>query len=462
MIKKSLWLLIILIVGVFASFMLLGCEQPADGDDEDEKGLLYELEDNEYSVVGYYGLVTDVVIPNEYNGLPVTSISSDAFEKCKSLRSVTIGNSVIDIGAGAFEYCQNLMSVTLGSGITNIHYSSFFACDKLVEVYNLSEFEITKGSSDHGYVGLYALDIYTSLEEQSKLSTDSDGYVIHTDGAKKTLINYESGKTNLILPDGITDILQRIWIYDIKIASIVLPSTITNIDFTAPMNLISITIGENVQSIGEYIFSSCYRLVEVYNLSELDITKGSDDYGRVGMNALDVYTSLSEQSKLSTDSEGYVVYTDGADKALIGYTGNETNLIIPEGITAIHPFACFEWEYDEEASIYSIKLPSTVTTLTEGAFYGCWAEQIIVPTSLTSTNGYCGFRQLKDVFYCGTEEEWTSNSLDIYIILDGITRMPTVYFYSDTEPSDDGNYWHYDTDGVTPIKWNDSVYLNYN
>lgn len=27
-----------------------------------------------------------------------------------------------------------------------------------------------------------------------------------------------------------------------------------------------------------------------------------------------------------------------------------------------------------------------------------------------------------------------------------------VYFYSETEPTDDGSYWHYDTDGI-PVVW---------
>ena len=27
------------------------------------------------------------------------------------------------------------------------------------------------------------------------------------------------------------------------------------------------------------------------------------------------------------------------------------------------------------------------------------------------------------------------------------------YFYSETQPTDGGNYWHYAEDGVTPVIW---------
>ncbi|MDY5953778.1 MAG: leucine-rich repeat protein, partial [Sodaliphilus sp.] len=42
---------------------------------------------------------------------PVTSIGDYAFEDCKGLTSVTIGNSVTSIGENAFRYCSGLTSV---------------------------------------------------------------------------------------------------------------------------------------------------------------------------------------------------------------------------------------------------------------------------------------------------------------------------------------------------------------
>ena len=63
----------------------------------------------EYRVIGL-GLAAelDIVIPATYNGLPVTEIGSSAFESCRSLTSVTIGDSVTSIGDLAFYWCSSL------------------------------------------------------------------------------------------------------------------------------------------------------------------------------------------------------------------------------------------------------------------------------------------------------------------------------------------------------------------
>lgn len=64
---------------------------------------------------------------------------------------------------------------------------------------------------------------------------------------------------------------------------------------------------------------------------------------------------------------------------------------------------------------------------------------------------------LKTVFYKGTAAQWKKISIDSY---NGELRNAARYYYSESEPalsSDgtayDGNYWHYDTDGVTPVIW---------
>lgn len=57
---------------------------------------------------------------------------------------------------------------------------------------------------------------------------------------------------------------------------------------------------------------------------------------------------------------------------------------------------------------------------------------------------------IKDVYYGGTQEEWNAIEfgVDTYELQDA-----TIYYYSETQPTGTGNYWHYDTDGITPIVW---------
>ena len=55
-----------------------GGDQPGDVDTE-PASLVFEKNDNGYSVTGYKGVPTVVVIPETYEGLPVMSIGQDAF-----------------------------------------------------------------------------------------------------------------------------------------------------------------------------------------------------------------------------------------------------------------------------------------------------------------------------------------------------------------------------------------------
>lgn len=105
--------------------------------------------------------------------------------------------------------------------------------------------------------------------------------------------------------------------------------------------------------------------------------------------------------------------------------------------------------------LQTIVIPNAVTEIGEKAFQYCRALQtIVLPRSLTrfyeSTFEEC--TALQTIYYQGTESEWR-------ILIGSITTDPrtlhidnaTVYYYSETEPSADGNYWHY-VDGE-PCVW---------
>ena len=103
--------------------------------------LLYNLinNDTEYEVSGYTGEPVDVVIPSEYSGLPVTSISGSALFFCHSLRSIEIPNSVTSIGSYAFCACDSLTSVVIPDSVTSIGGSAFESCSSLTTITILSK-----------------------------------------------------------------------------------------------------------------------------------------------------------------------------------------------------------------------------------------------------------------------------------------------------------------------------------
>ncbi len=215
--------------------------------------------------------------------------------------------------------------------------------------------------------------------------------------------------TSVVLPDGITSIGENAFNGCESLTSVTFGknSQLSSIGpgaFNYCHSLESITIPASVTSIGEWAFVECYRLVEVWNLSKLNITAGSEDNGYVGYYAKRVETEPSE-SYVYTDENGYVIYYDGKVKALINYTGNETKLTIPADITELNCFAlsdCYnitsvtfgensqltsigDGAFNWCESLESITIPDSVTSIGEGAFNWCESlESITIPDGVIS------------------------------------------------------------------------------
>ena len=200
--------------------------------------------------------------------------------------------------------------------------------------------------------------------------------------------NYCYSLESITIPESVTNIGSDAFIYCYGLRSVTFGenSQLTSIGegaFNWCESLESITIPASVTSIGEWAFVECYRLVEVWNLSKLNITAGSEDNGYVGYYAKRVETEPSE-SYVYTDENGYVIYYDGKVKALINYIGNETKLTIPAGITEINGYA---FSYCE--SLKSITVPDSVTSIGDGAFNWCESlESITIPDGVKSIGNH--------------------------------------------------------------------------
>ena len=140
----------------------------------------------------------------------------------------------------------------------------------------------------------------------------------------------------------------------------------------------------------------------MYNKSSLIITAGSSNNGDVAYYAKNVYTTEGG-SKLSTDENGYVTYTDSSEKILVAYIGNETELILPSDITKIYQYAFSGCNW-----LTSVTIPDGVTSIGSSAFYGCSGlTSITIPDSVTSIDFFAFYntawynKQPDDLVYAG-------------------------------------------------------------
>ena len=98
----------------------------------------------------YKGKDRNVVVPNEIDGKPVTSIGRSAFEGCSGLTSIMLPDSVTSIGNNTFEGCSGLTSITLPEGLTNIRENAFEGCNLKDVWYTGSRDQWEKILTDHG------------------------------------------------------------------------------------------------------------------------------------------------------------------------------------------------------------------------------------------------------------------------------------------------------------------------
>lgn len=100
------------------------------------EGLLFTLnaDDESYSVSGYEGTDTSVIIAGKYLGKPITAISRQAFSDNTLIEEVSINNSVTEIESYSFSGCSSLKSVKMPKALTSIASNAFYRCSELQSI----------------------------------------------------------------------------------------------------------------------------------------------------------------------------------------------------------------------------------------------------------------------------------------------------------------------------------------
>jgi hypothetical protein len=90
---------------------------------------------NSVTSIGDYAFNSLVNLATVRFGNSVTSIGDHAFAFCASLTNVTLPSSVTSIATHAFYYCSKLTSITIPNSVTNIWDYAFNGCTNLTAVY---------------------------------------------------------------------------------------------------------------------------------------------------------------------------------------------------------------------------------------------------------------------------------------------------------------------------------------
>lgn len=365
----------------------------------DEQLLEFELsfDGTYYSVVGYKGSLQYVTIPKTIDGLFVKEIAAKAFADCNSLIGIILSDGVTSIGNSAFSNCYNLTSITIPDSVTAIGSSAFSSCESLTSITipdSVTSIDDYAFSDCHNLISIAIPDSVTSI----------------SDGAFSRCFNL----TNVTIPDSVTSIGGSAFSGCNDLTSVIIPDSVTSIGSSAfPNHLYK-------------RYSGCYYLP----------TK-SGDYGFL-CEPLDIDTIVNVKIHDNCKT---------INRAAFYQCRNLTSVIIPDSVTSIGDSA-----FNDCSSLTSVIIPDSVTSIGEYAFCYCSSlTSVVIPNNVVNigVQAFYECNNLTNVFYKGTAKEWSG------IIL-GNSALPSnfsLYYFTESEPTDNGNYWHYDTDGKTPVIW---------
>ena len=378
-------------------------------------------------IIGYIGKPYYITIPETHDGLPVTTINENAFYDCDSLTSVTIGNSVTSIGDYAFYNCTNLTSVTIPNSVTSIGDYAFFYCHSLTSV------TIPNSVTSIGDYAFYDCNSLTSVTIPD--SVTSIGGSTFEDCNSLTSVTIPDGLyygafNNTNIPTTIKDNVRYMqfnnnpyyYAYDMVVNSA------TTLTIDKDCKAISIRNSSITRVNISDLSSWCEISFDGYEANPL--YRGADLY----LNGTLVEGDIIISSTVNIIRD-YVFYN----------CDSLTSVTIPNSVTSIGDYAFYDCD-----NLTSVTIGDFVTSIGYSAFYECNnLTSVTIGNSVTSIGerAFNGCASPTSVYYMGNAEQWTEITIgSSNINLTSATR----YYYSETTPTEQGNYWHY-VDGVVTI-----------
>ena len=301
------------------------------------------------------------------------SIGNSAFLDCKSLVNIKMPNTVVSIGEKAYKNCEAATMLTISRGVLTIGKYAFSGCISIKNV----EIPITAAE-----IGKGAFKSCTALES---ITAPFVGCSPTQDRYFAAIFDGVSYYDSTVVPES----LKKVTItgdYDVDYGAFYGLKHIKQVYFTGDFceigydafvncsNLRELRLSPSLTTIGANAFENCYLLFEVYNDSSLNITRGGNDFGGVGLYALAVYGKNSTRLE-QTQKDGFTFLKAPEGWYLTDYVDVGDNWVLPRSFTAnsgeATSYVMVAHLFEQRNDVKELTVTSGVSSLGERAFYGC-------------------------------------------------------------------------------------------
>lgn len=336
--KKLMQKGILGILLVLAIFMCIPIQARADDGIVVEKDgdFLYRVEgesDNpEVTIYSYVGSDTDVTVPSEIKGKPVTTLYG-TFSGNKTVKKVTVPEGVRLIKNLAFHGCTALTTVVLPSSLEEMTEYTFYQCT------NLKTVSLDTANSKLTKIGRYSFaycEKLTGFDIPSLLKELEEGVFADCSSLEK-----------IIIPDTVEKIGGSVFCECINVTEIKIPGT--------------------VKEASDFALFGCDKVIT----AELPIS-------------MVTLANLQRSDELET----LVIIDDGStalpDKDALNKKKKLKKVIFPDSLTSIPKAFCMS-----ASALEDVKLPANLKIISNASFSGCTnLKTIDLPDTVTEIGAF--------------------------------------------------------------------------
>ena len=388
------------------------------------------------------------------------NIGDHAFYGCTSLTNITIPDRVTSIGVNAFHSCSNLANVYYGG--TEASWNQIRCYDDNISTSGTRYYYSETPPTKIGYYWHYVDGVLTVWEISL---TEGLGYTLLDNDTYEVCDIGTVTDTDVVIPE----------IYNGKAVT-----SIGNEAFSGCSSLTSITIPDSVTSIGFQAFYDCsslafYEFDQAYYLGNpvnpyVVLVKAKDtsitacqiheDTVLIASSAFNRCNSLTcVEIPSGVKTFGNSAFFDCSAITDVYYDGtleDWCNLKFETQSSNPCRYGNATLHLSEGTPGETVILPDNVTSIGTAVFSGFTKmTAVVIHEGVVSVQprAFCECNNLTAVYYKGTAAEW--DGIEIDSTMNEALLDATRYYYTETQPTVEGNWWHY-VDGV-PTPWSTTV-----